>query len=499
MSKLDSLIVLINSMDSSDKRYFGLHCQIYEGEKDYQLLYQIIQKSTFDADTVKNEFKKQRPQTSFEIICNHLYQVLLEKLSTKDTETEIEFQVLKAYQQARFLFKRNLCDESQQLIKKFKPIALEYELFSHFMLLAKLEIRIYNQLEFDQIDEDTLVKKQSKIESISRQQRAIENHTGLYNLISLRQIKQGQVRNEAEKTKLNDLAFNELQAISGQSKDSFEAQKLHLLFQSAYFMKTANPKSSLKVYRELNELFENNRKLWGNPPYFYLNHIRGILNNLRWFGHYNEMPYFIDRLKNLQTEHPSAVTTIQPLIFIFESLMLTDQHLFQEALNHLVKTRNDPSEKQINLTFATHSEIVLQTATVYFWNKDYRQALKILRPVLNVGKPFSQLTQTKSVRFLNILIHTELHDFEYLESEIRSFERDQKMRNKLFQSEKIILKSIRLIANKNDQIKYRKELQKQKDLLIKLKDNPFERQLLNSFDFIYWLEKKVEIKNTLVP
>ena len=62
MSKLDSLIVLINSMDSADKRYFGLHSQIYEGEKDYQLLYQIIQKSTFDAGAVKNEFKKQRPQ-----------------------------------------------------------------------------------------------------------------------------------------------------------------------------------------------------------------------------------------------------------------------------------------------------------------------------------------------------------------------------------------------------------------------------------------------------
>ena len=380
MSKLDSLIVLINSMDSADKRYFGLHSQIYEGDKNYHLLYQIIQKSTFDAGAVKKEFKKQRPQASFEIISNHLYQVLLEKLSTKDTETEIEFQVLKAYQQARFLFKRNLCDESLQLIKKFKPIALEYELFSHFLLLAKLEIRVYNQLEFDQIDEDSLVKKQSKIESISRQQRAIENHTGLYNLISLRQIKQGQVRNEAEKTKLNDLAFNELQAISGQSKDSFEAQKLHLLFQSAYFMKTANPKSSLKVYRELNELFENNRKLWGNPPYFYLNHIRGILNNLRWFGYHDEMPYFIDKLKKLLTEYPSAFATIQPLIFIFESLILTDQHLFQEALKHLAQTQNDRSEKPANLTFASQTEIALQTATVYFWNADLKQALKIIRP-----------------------------------------------------------------------------------------------------------------------
>lgn len=490
MSKLDSLIVLINSMDSADKRYFGLHSQIYDGKKDYQLLYQIIQKTTFDAGSVKSEFRKLRPKASFEITCNHLYQTLIDNLSTKDTDTEIEFQVMKAYQQARFLNKRNLFDESLQLIRKYKTIALEYELFGPFLLLARLEIRIFNQLEFDRIDEDTLIRKQAKIESVSRQQRAIENHTGLYNLISLRQIKQGLVRNEDEKTKLNDLAFNELQAVSGQSKDSFEAQKLHLLFQSAYFMKTANPKSSLKVYYELNELFENNRKLWGNPPFFYLNHIRGILNNLRWFGNYAEMPYFIEKLRNLLHEFPSAKNIIQPLIFIFESLTLTDQKLYAEALDHLNQSHHEMEEMMTGLTFATQAEIAMQTAVVHFWNSGYKQAIKVVRPILNAGKPFSQLPQTKPVRFLNILIHCGLNDNDYLESEIRSFERDLKKRGKPLKSEEIILKSVHLIQNEPDLKKRNKKLQKHKESLLELKNNPFERQLLNAFDFISWIETK---------
>lgn len=492
MSKLDSLIVLVNSMDSADKRYFGLHSQIYEGAKDYWLLYQIILKSNLDADSVKAEFKKIKPKASFEITCNHLYQSLLDRLSTKDVETEVEFEVLKAYQQALFLYKRNLCNESLLLIRKFKKITLEYELFSHFLLLAKLEIRIYNQLEFDQIDEDQLVRKQAKIESVSRQQRAIENHTGLYNLISLRQSKQGQVRNEAEKAKLNDLAFNELQAISGQNKDSFEAQKLHLLFQSAYFMKTANPKSSLKVYYELNELFENNRKLWGNPPFFYINHIRGILNNLRWFGHYSEMPYFIDKLRHLITEFPSAQNNTQPLIFIFESLILTDQKLYADALNHLNQKLDEITLGITNLTFATQASMALQTAIVYFWNREFKMALKVIRPVLNAGKPFNQLPQTKPVRFLNILIHCELGDHDYLESEIRSVERDLRKRGKLLKSEEIIFKSVLTILNETDNRKRNKKLQTQKEILLGLKDDPFERQLLNSFDYVTWLETQLK-------
>ena len=491
MSKLHSLIVLINSMDSADKRHFALHSQIYEGAKDYHLLYQIIQKTNADADAVKAEFKRLRPKASFEITCKHLYQTLLDKLSAKDTETEIEFGVLKSYQQARFLFKRNLCHESLQLIGKAKKTALEYELFSHFLLLAKLEIRIHNQLEYDRMDEDELVKKQAKIESVSRQQRAIENLTGLYNLISLRQIKQGPVRNEEEKTKLNDLAFNELQAISGQSKNSFEAQKLHLLFQSAYFMKTGNLKSSLKVYYELNELFEQNRKLWGNPPFFYINHIRGILNNLRWFGNYTEMPYFIDKLRKLLNEFPSAQASISPLIFIFESLILTDQKLYAEAQNHLVGALPEIMEKQASLTFASQAEIALQASVVYFWNKSYKQALKVIRPILNAGKPFSQLPQTKPVRLLNILIRCELGDQDYLESEIRSVERELKKRGKLLKSEEIILKSVLQIFSETYVSKRSKKVQQQKEMLLELKNNPFERQLLNSFDYIAWLESRI--------
>jgi len=491
MSKLNSVIVLINSMDSADKRYFGLHSKVYGGKKDYQLLYQIIQKTTHDADSVKAEFRKIRPNASFEITCDHLYQTLLDNLSSKDTDTEIEFQVLKAYQQARFLNKRNLFDESLQLIRKFKDVALDFELFSPFLLLAKLEIRIYNQLEFDRVDEDTLIRKQAKIESVSRQQRAIENHTGLYNLISLRQTKQGPVRNEDEKTKLNDLAFNELQAISGQNKNSFEAQKLHLLFQSAYFMKMANPKSSLKVYYELNELFENNRKLWGNPPSFYLSHISGILKNLRWFGNYAEMPYFIEKLRNMLGEFPSAKNNIQPLIFIFESLILTDQKRYAEALNHLNQLNKEMEELLPALTFATRAEVALQTAVVHFWNASYRQAMKVIRPVLNVGKPFCQLPQTKPIRFMNILICCEQKDNDFLESEIRSFERELRKRGKPLKSEEIILKSVHLIVNEPDLKIRNKKLQRQKESLQELKNNPFERQLLNAFDFISWMETKI--------
>jgi hypothetical protein len=493
MSKLDSLLLLINSMDTVEKRYFQINTKMHEGKKDYQILFGLIDQSGLSMEMVKTKFKKHKPEGSFDITCNHLYNLLVDKLSAKDSEKEIEFQVLKAYQQAKFLFKRNLFDDAFQLIEKYKPLALEFELFSQFLLLAKLEIRFYNQQEFKDADENKLVKLQSKIESVSRQQRAIENHTGLYNLISIRQAKQGIVRNEAEKEKLNDLAFNELQAVSGQIKNSFEAQKLHLLFQSAYFMKTANPKSSLKVYYELNELFENNRKLWGNPPYFYLNHLKGILNNLRWFGKYGEMPFFIDKIKRLLIEYPSGKIFIQNLIYLFESLILTDQQKYREALLHLENQETELNEKTASQPFISRAELALQQATVYFWNQEYKKAGKIIRPLLNAGKPFLQIPQIKTMRYINMLIHFEQNDFDYLDSEIRSFERSPKKKEKLFRSEEIILNVIRLCSRQTSFQKKTKYIEDQIKTLQELKNDPYENQFLRSFDFIHWME--ITLKN----
>jgi hypothetical protein len=115
----------------------------------------------------------------------------------------------------------------------------------------------------------------------------------------------------------------------------------------------------------------------------------------------------------------------------------------------------------------------------------------MIRPILNAGKPFSQLPQTKPVRFLNILIRCELKDHDYLTSEIRSVERDLKKRGKLLKSEEIILKSVLLNLDEIDQRKRNKKLLQQKENLLKLKDNPFERQLLGSFDYLAWLETQI--------
>jgi hypothetical protein len=202
------------------------------------------------------------------------------------------------------------------------------------------------------------------------------------------------------------------------------------------------------------------------------------------------MPFFISKMKMLLA-NLSGDRYVLCLVCLFESLILTDQGKFSEALNHLEINGSEWIEKSAALPFGSRLEMNLQIATVYFWNKEFKKALKIISSLLNAGKPFMQLPLIKTLRFLNILIHHELENIDYIESEIRSFERDLLKRKKLYKSEKIILKGIKQCSNESHQPRRNLILTRQIEKLKELKDDPYENQLIESFDFIYWFETKL--------
>src|SRR5690606_5449550 len=144
---------------------------------------------------------------------------------------------------------------------------------------------------FNNLSEQELVDKQMKAKNTLQTLRKIHEHYSLFELLSFRlryPISKGE-----SSTKLNDLILSELSLITRGSQHQFESKKLHLLFQSFYFMHTNENRSALKIFKELNELIESNETLWDYPPYDYLSALDGILDNLRSIQQYKEMDYFI--------------------------------------------------------------------------------------------------------------------------------------------------------------------------------------------------------------
>jgi len=487
MTKTDTLFLLVNSMTKAEKRFLQLNIKTYGKNKDYQVLYSLLQSAKTDSETIKKSFRKLCPGASFDISCHHLYKLIVRNLIAFESGKDIENVLLKNFQECKILFRRSLFADCFNLVKKSKDLSLKHEHFSIFCMFARYELEVLNQLEFNGLSEEELIKRQSKLESVSRQQRTIDNHYSLYYVIRHRQLNQGPTRSESDKEKLNDLAFNELQANAGQVKKSFEANKIHLLFQSAYFSMTANPRSSLKINYELNELFEANKDLWASPPVYYLFHLQGILHNLRMFSQFGEMPYFIERAREITKTDPGAKDLVDHLVFIFQSYLLTDQQKYSEALKYLECSQETIARLRSNLPLASLAELSLQIALVQYKNKNFREATRELRSILGKGKPLQQLAVYSSIRLLLIMVHFDLHDFEFLSYEIRSFERELSRLPGSRQSELLTLKLIKKLINTSNREKQNRLIENTLVQLNELMDNPNENLRVRSLDLIGWI------------
>src|SRR5699024_10368866 len=176
-------------------------------------------------------------------------------------------------------------------------------------------------------------------------------------------------------SKLTDLVLSELSLITQGSQHQFESKKLHLLFQSFYFMHTNENGSALKIFRQLNELFESNEALWDYPPYDYLSALDGILNNLRNIRQYEEMEYFIKKIELLVSgQHPEHFNAIAvQTIHLYRLNTLVGKQDYQSAITFFETIKKSLSKKDKISNYEKYTELLFFAALAFFnigeWQK----------------------------------------------------------------------------------------------------------------------------------
>ena len=94
-------------------------------------------------------------------------------------------------------------------------------------------------------------------------------------------------------------------------------------------------------------------------------------------------------------------------------------------------------------------------------------------------------------RLLNIIIHFELNNLEYIEYELDSIKRWLKNKNEKFKLERSLLtyiKKILYISNKKDLLPLHQNMIKR---INQLKGDPFERAVIYVFDFERWIKQNL--------
>ncbi len=492
MSRFSSLVLLVSSLSKAERRGFSTSFNKSEDLTDYVFLYKLIEKNQNKSEErIKAEFSKARPEATLNTAVNYLFDRMLGILTQMRMNLDSFFLLMNQLMYAKVLFEKSIYKECFKLLEKVQKEANYFENFPVLLIAQKLEQNFLFNLDFPEITEQELLKKQYRTNDTLRKERKINEHASLCELLKYRILNKGTVRSNKQKQEFNDLIVSEMSIVSNSNFENFEIEKNHKLFQSNYLINIGDYKSALNAYYELNNLFEQNKHLLNNPPMYYLMTIEGILESLRTIGKYESMSYFIEQLSKLKSNSSHFAAQTECVVFLYTLFPLIDVGRFGDANLLMKKNKINLYEKRHLLVPARQAQLALYTALTYFGNLDYQKARKTLHRIITVEKNIYNLPIFRTIRLVNLMIWNELNEFDYVEHEVRSIKREVQNNERLYQMEWLVLKLLNKPLNNLSQHERDKLWSKIEPQLIEIRNNKFERQLLRIFDFTAWIESKI--------
>ncbi len=482
-----SLISLVRSMSSAEKRAFRLHCKRQSGSRTFIRLYEIIQSTQPpDADRIVRTFQAEFPKSSTATTGQYLMQLITDTLVMQKIKRDTSFQAQFNMMRARILFERSLPDDALKEIRKIRASTEANDLYQLYYMATREELNYRTQNQEVLLSEKQLISMQSSAKNALDATRQIHEHYSLYELLTHRLN-----RVKWDQKQVHDLILTELSLVTRRGNRSFASQKLHLLFQSFFFTHTRDHKSALRTFESLIHLFETHMQYWGNPPYDYLSTLEGILYNLKTLGKYQEMEIYIAKVRNLQGSYGSehfATSCQQIIVLNILQLHLADQ-AYGRALDTIAAMEAGILKKHGISDYTRYVQIQFYVGLTKYHLDRWSDAKKHLAEVeLTPGVHEEML---KAACLITMIIDYQLHNFNYLEQTIRAYKRTARKKGRLLLTEKWLMNTI--LFDPDRKSKPQRHLFR-KRMMSKMQEKELDRkeqQLLDYFPFHTWMAGKL--------
>lgn len=476
MLPLGELYELIQSLDKSEKRHFKLQIGEKAGKTAYGTLYRLLEAAPAWGSGLKSELSANFTQAQLEIARKHLSKVLTRALGNYHMGTDPEAVLWEKYTQAKLLFKKGLGAASRRHIVQGKEMAQRYN-HAHFLgMFCELELAYGATEKFAGWREEEVIAVNESAKSSARDHEAAREHAFLYNLLLCRYWKNGAVQSQRERMQLNDIMLEEHQIMVRQ-KETFASGKLHLHFQSVFFMMTGDLDGSLKVFYDLDDFFQRHRTEWGREPVDYVRFLQDVLETLRRFGRFEEMRHFEARLEEIAAR-------FQPLRQKI-TLLLAENRL------HVALAQGvDPRQLPMSVLPETGLDKISQQDLLQGWftlarahlaRKEAGEALRMVNRLLSVSPAALGKMNASKCRMMRLMVHQALQNRDYLHYEIRSVERKMKLEDSWYPAEKLVV----------DYLKHWlafRPFNRSRDEILKTLQDPYAQAMVSELGLKNWLK-----------
>ena len=490
---------LIKSLTKSEKRYFKLFSKHANGqaEKNYIKLFDAIeQQAIYDESKLIEELQAQKVNTNYLIgDKSYLYKLILKCLRNFHSFKTSRLKVGELLEYAIILMDKGLPELAADQLKKCKKIALEYHIISYLPEILSMERNIK---AMDVKSHDDLHLQWQHDKDVLNALQVSNQMDFLYMHVNLVRQKLGKVRNEEELESYNSYFEHNLLKETSDNLPFFARLRYHKCW-AAYYYSQNNKEKEYSENQSLISLMQGQKDFIKEYPLDYASTFSRLLILTKEVvpEDYAEVLTEFRNIPNKNHRQFREVKSlVEFLVYSTELVRMINKGAYDEALLLINPFENILRDYKDLLQEAFMMNSYYKFAYILIGLEKYSKALDYLN---KVTFEFDEKTRKDTYRFAKIvtlIVHLELGNYNLLPYMARSVQHHFKRQDKLFQSEKLI---VNFIGSIKPSLKYRNEwiktLPKLRQKFVEIIKDPNERNVLQYFDFLVWMDSRIACKS----
>ncbi len=488
----DELFQLVHSLSSSEKRHYMIRSKrnVSDRAQAKEIIYSAIEdQQTYNEAAIKAKLKR-KDLASFPAVKKELYEDIVDSLRVYHAKRTPASELNALMENAYLLFHKGLFAAAEKRLARARKIATDYLLYSRLLEINSLERSIYSETVSAGLA-DKLRERYEEHKRLLAIMTNINDYTEIYNQVLLL-VKRERVLRTPEQVKELDRLMKSTLLRDETRALSFNAQLIYLtthmfsaFLREEYDRAYQLTKKQLHYWERYPHLIESNATR-------YIQGVNNLMNIASKINDYSDIPNYVKRLKK-----------INPSSEYVRAILLDNIHSIEHGL--ALGTGDIDRAKKIILDgekiFDQYGQWLnevrillfqLNGAITFFIAGDYERAIHYIQEAMTHSQMELRQDLQSFARLLLLLVHYELRNNKLLQYILRSTKRYLKAHDQNFKFEQILVASLKRLSSARNAAEEQKELLKLKNQVIGLLSDPYESRALHSFDFLVWIESKLE-------
>ena len=502
MQKLEPLFDLIKSLTKSEKRFFKIYSSrhVIGNENNYVKLFDAInQQPLYNETALLQRFKTQKFAKRLSVAKTYLYELILKSMNACHASRSLETQIADWLGQARFLLEKGLYQQSLKWVNKAKKAALEREKTALLPQIVELHKQIIDLLAYQQYPTQIL-RAIYDAECQTLEQLVNKNEYWLLQakLYAFYNDK-GMMRNPSDVDQLagvfnSPLLKDEKQALSHAALISFYR------IYATYFFIARDFKNCYQYSQKLVQTIESRPDLRNDNQFLYVQSVNNLLNMTTAPEKAAERQTYLQELalmltnESLKHNEPLQIKLFEAYYYHQITGCISTGRFFEGE--YLIAQLEEGLQRWYNKIDAMgQTMLCFYGFHLCFGCERFAEAYRFLVRILAMPPHVVRDDIYCFSRILSLLAAYELGTPQILKKCVQQTYKYLVQRQRRYQFESLVVQFLRQVVHANTELNFQGLLHDLHKQLLELQTHHFESKALAYFDFVVWVESKLQNKS----